>query len=48
MFISDNGPCARGDGPSHVLEEKLQMSPATQALPFALIGVKCSLNPRLE
>lgn len=34
MFMSDNGPCASGDAPSHVLEEGLQMSPATRALPL--------------
>lgn len=34
MFIADNGLYARGDVPSHVLEEGLQMSPATGALPL--------------
>lgn len=34
MFIADNGPCAGGHVPSHVLEEGLQMSPATGALPL--------------
>lgn len=34
MFIADNGLCAGGDVPSHVLEEGLQMSPATGALPL--------------